>query len=271
MLPETENEPRRSRPRGSAPARQGVSLVRVATISFAIVVLLIASLYVFHRFEQFVIKDPRFALAGVEGDGDGIQIIGAAHASKSQIEKVFAIDLARSVYLMPLAERRDALRSVDWVKDASIARMWPNRVMVSVKERKPVAFLTLGASRFGLIDEDGVILPQTAGRFELPVLTGIRASDSLATRRDRVHLMLRLMTGLGDDARDVSEIDVSDRDNLKITVPRDGHIITLLMGDTDFGERYRKFSNYYSAIRKQSPRAMTFDLRLVPDRITGVE
>ncbi len=270
MLPDAENEPRRSRGRGGAPPRREVSAGRIIGISFAICVVLIASLYVFHRFEQFLIRDPRFALAGVEGDGPGIEIIGAAHASKAQIERVFAIDLARSVYLLPLADRRDALRSVDWVKDASIARLWPNRVMVSVKERKPVAFLSLAPSRFALIDEDGVILPPAADRFELPVLTGVGTSDALADRRDRVHRMLRLMTDVGEDARDISEIDVSDRDNLKVTVPRDGHIITLLLGDRHFGVRYQKFSSYYAAIRRQSPRVMTFDLRL-GDRITGVE
>jgi len=28
-------------------------------------------------------------------------------------------------YLIPLSDRRASLRSVDWVKDASVARMWP--------------------------------------------------------------------------------------------------------------------------------------------------
>ena len=76
----------------------------------------------------------------------------------------------RSVYLLPLTDRQEALRSVDWVKDASIARLWPNRVLVSVEERKPVAFLTLGPSRFALIDDEGVILPPAPDRFTLPVI-----------------------------------------------------------------------------------------------------
>jgi cell division protein FtsQ len=270
MLPEVENEPKRSRTRAGAPARGGVSTGRILAIAFAFSVVLIASIYVFHRLEQFLIRDPRFALAGVDADPAAIEIAGAAHASRAQIEHVFSIDLGRSVYLLPLTERRDELRTVDWVKDASIARIWPNRVVVSVHERKPVAFLTLGPSRFGLIDEDGIILPPAPDRFALPVLTGIHASDSIAERRDRVHRMLRLTQDLGQNARDLSEIDVSDRDNLKVTVPRDGHIMTLLLGDRDFARRYQIFLNHYGDIKRQKPNASALDLRL-DDRITAVD
>ena len=91
------------------------------------------------------------------------------------------------------------------MKDASVARMWPNRLQVRIEERVPVAFVTLGSSRstsssFGLIDEDGMILPPTPDRFGLPVLAGVRASDSRAVRAERVHRMLRLQRELGDRA-----------------------------------------------------------------------
>jgi cell division protein FtsQ len=256
--------------RSAAPVRRGFSTTRIVTVALAFCVVLIASLYVFHRFEQFLIRDPRFALSGVDGDAVNIEIAGAAHASRARIESVFAIDFGRSVYLLPLTERRETLRSVDWVKDASIARLWPNRVVVSVEERKPVAFLTLAPSRFALIDEDGVILPPAPDRFALPVLTGVRASDALADRRDRVHRMLRLTRELGEEAQNVSEIDVSDRDNLKVTAPRDGHIVTLLLGDRDFARRYQNFLNHYAEIKRRLPNAATLDLRL-EDRITVVE
>ena len=271
MLPGVETESRSSRPRvRSGASRRSVSTGRIVRISIAVSIMLIASLYLFHRLEQLLIRDPRFTLSGVDGDTAAIEIAGATHASRAQIERVFAIDLGRSVYLLPLADRRDVLRTVDWVKDASIARLWPNRVVVSVEERKPVAFVTLAPSRFGLIDEDGVILPPAPDRFALPVLSGVRASDSVADRRDRVHRMLRLTRDLGDEARNISEIDVSDRDNLKVTAPRDGHIVTLLLGDRDFALRYQNFLNHYAEIKRRLPNAATLDLRLA-DRITVVE
>lgn len=272
MVQEELNETRPSRPRirSGPPVRRGVSTTRIIAIAIAFCVLLLGSLYVFHRLEQFLIRDPRFAFTGVEGDASQIEISGATHASRAQIEHVFSIDLGRSVYLLPLTDRREELRSVDWVKDASIARLWPNRVVVNVHERKPVAFVTLAPTRFGLIDDEGVILPPAPDRFALPVLIGVRSSDSIEARRDRVHRMMRLTQEFGENSQNISEIDVSDRDNLKVTVPRDGHIMNLLMGDRNFAKRYQDFLDYYGKIKRSLPNAATFDLR-IDHRITVVE
>ena len=99
---------------------------------------------------------------------------------------------------------------------------------------------------------------------------GDEVPRKLAERRDRVHRMMRLTLDLGDEARNISEIDVSDRDNLKVTAPRDGHIVTLLLGDRQFAQRYTNFLNHYSEIKRRLPNAATLDLRL-DDRITVVE
>jgi cell division protein FtsQ len=162
------------------------------------------------------------------------------------------------------------LLAVSWVRDASIARVWPNRVVVRITERVPVAFITLGSSRFGLIDQDGVILPPAGGRFTLPVLAGVRSSDPIAQRRDRVRRMTALMSDLGAYARNISEVNVSDRDNLRVSQPYDGRVVTLLLGDRNFAARYRNFVNHYAEIQKRLPGANTLDLRL-EDRITVVE
>jgi len=240
----------------------------IATFVTALVVLA-AALYVLHLAEQFLITDSRFALGGPEDDSS-LQIAGAAHASRPAIEKIFADDEGVSVYLIPLSDRRDAIRDVAWIREASVARVWPNRVIVRVKERTPVAFVRLNASRFGLIDGDGVILPPATDRFKLPVLTGVRASDPAAKRREGVQRMLRLTADLGDVTANISEIDVSDGDNLKVSQPYDGRILTLLLGDRNFAARYGNFVSHYGQIQQRLPGAAVLDLRL-EDRITVVE
>jgi len=249
------------------PDEKPVPVLRIALIASAVGMALLIALFAYNRLERFLIRDSRFAL---NEDNPTLEIAGAAHASRRQIEAVFAEDLGRSVYLMPLSERRTTLKTVDWVKDASIARLWPNRVIVSISERKPVAFVTLGSSKFALIDEDGIILPPATDRFPVPVLAGVRASDAIVERRDRVHRMLRLTRELGAHASKVSEVDVSDRDNLKITQSYDGRMLTLLLGDHNFGLRYENFLRNYGEIKRRLPDATTLDLRL-EDRITVVE
>jgi cell division septal protein FtsQ len=232
-----------------------------------------AGLFVFHLAEQFLITDSRFALVGpgdsLESDSS-LQIVGAAHVSRPAIEKIFADDEGVSVYLIPLAERRDAIRNVAWIRQASVARVWPNRVIVRVQERTPVAFVRLNASRFGLIDAEGVILPPATDRFKLPVLAGVKSSDAVVKRREGVQRMLRLTADLGDATANISEIDVSDGDNLKVSQPYDGRFLTLLLGDRNFKARYGNFLSHYSQIQQRLPGAAVLDLRL-EDRITVVE
>ena len=262
---------------GKAPVRQAVPVVRVVAWSVLVASVLVAVFLVYYRIERFLIRDERFTLNGADGSGAAqtLEIQGASHVSTRAVEAVFSEDLGRSVYLIPLTERQLSLRSVDWVKEASVARMWPNRLQVRIEERVPVAFVTLGSSRsksskFGLIDEDGFILPPTPDRFGLPVLSGVRASDSPAQRSKSVHRMMRLLRELGDKSRNLSEIDVSDADDITIMEPRDGRVLKLLLGDRDFALRYQNFVGHYAEIVEHLPGAVTLDLRL-EDRITVVE
>jgi cell division protein FtsQ len=265
----TNDSPRATAKTSSARSRK-IWTPKLIISSIAVAFTLALSLYAFHVVEQFLLGDSRFALNGIEGEVSTLSVSGATHASERAIEAVFAEDQGRSVYSIPLGERRISLTTVDWVKDASVARLWPNRLWVRVWERTPIAFVMLRGSRFGMIDEDGVILPQTKDRFHLPVLTGVRAADPLEERKVRVQRMLRLTAELGDDAAQLAEIDVTDRDNLKVSTAVQGHVLWMHLGDRHFGLRYRNFLKHFDEIRKKLPGADTFDLRL-EDRITAVE
>lgn len=241
--------------------------------TLAVAAVLIAALYAFHTVEQFLIRDPRFTFnqpGGAEADtSESLEVSGAAHVSPRAIEAVFAEDFGRSAYLIPLSERRASLRTVAWVKDASVARFWPNRVVIGVTERKPVAFVALGSGRPALIDEEGVMLPPVEDRFLLPLLVGVHPSDPLAQRRERVQRLLRVSRDLGEASRNASEVDVSDPDDVKWSEPFEGRTVTLLLGDHDFALRHQNFVRYYAEIRKKMPDATVLDLR-VEDRITVV-
>jgi cell division protein FtsQ len=276
VLPGMDDDARPA-PRSSSKAARTprVSMPRLIARFVTAAVVLGVILFAFHLAEQFLITDSRFALGGPGDasslqDHSSLQIVGAAHVSRPAIETIFADDEGVSVYLIPLAERRDALRDLPWIREASVARVWPNRIIVHVSERTPVAFVRLNASRFGLIDAEGVILPPATDRFKLPVLAGVRASDPVAKRREGVQRMLRLTADLGDATANISEVDVSDGDNLKVSQPYDGRSLTLLLGDRDFSVRYRNFVSHYAQIQQRLPGAAVLDLRL-EDRITVVE
>ena len=248
-----------------------ITRARVILASTALVLLAGVSLYAYNATEQFLIRDPRFHIATPDSAQPFLQVTGVHHSSIRAIEAVFAADAGQSLYLVPIEERLASLRTIFWVGDASVARVWPNRLLVQVFEREPVAFARMQSSKVSLIDAEGVLLPPVRDQFNLPVIIGIKPADDLATRQAAVQRMLRASSDLGESVmKDVSEIDVSDSENLAITVPHNGALVKLQLGDRDYAARYQTFVRHSSEIDAKAPGARVVDLRL-DDRFTVVE
>lgn len=228
--------------------------------------------YAGRRVRRFVTTDPRFTLAGPDERGDSLAMDGVVHASRYRVLATFTPDFGRSIFLSPIAERRRRLLAIDWVADASIARIWPNRVAVHIKERRPVAWVNLpfrGGSRVLLIDPEGVLLePPPQSHFAFPVLSGITDGQTDAERRLRVQAMLRLLSDLGPLAKDISEVNAATPENLTIVTQVEGGAVELAMGNQKFLQRLQSFLEHYPEIRRHSGGSRFFDLRL-DDRITA--
>jgi cell division protein FtsQ len=228
------------------------------------------------QFEHFLMSDPRFILpppADYGQDSPNLHVEGVTFANRAQITSVFANDLGRSVYELPLADRRKALLRLSWVKDAAIVRLWPNRIAVRITERRPAAFIDIGTecvSRYSLIDSDGVILepPERPNRFDVPTISGVRSGEKAALRGARVRRMQTLLKDLGPLAEQVSQSDVSDLDDLKVTVKMQDRTIVLILGDRNFHDRLQHFLDHFADIGRRVPGTRVFDLRL-DDRITA--
>jgi hypothetical protein len=102
----------------------------------------------------------------------------------------------------------------------------------------------------------------------LPTVTGVRLGEKAADRGKRVRRMQTLLKDLGPLAGQVSQSDVSDLDDLKVTVKMQDRAIVLIVGDRNFHDRLQHFLDHYADIRKRAPNMKVFDLRL-DDRITA--
>ncbi len=225
---------------------------------------------------QYTLSDPQFVLSA--GQRGALTLEGAKYATRSKLLRVFYGDYGRSVFAVPLAERRRRLLAVDWVEDASVSRIWPNRLLVRVTERRPVAFVSLpvhggsGApARFLLVDAQGVLLdPPQRAQFAFPVLTGLTEDQTDPERRIRVRAMLRLLDDLGPSAQNISEVNAAAPDDLTVVAQVEGRLVELKLGDGNYAKRFQNFLLHYPEIRKRAGDVRSFDLRL-DDRITAKE
>jgi cell division protein FtsQ len=216
--------------------------------------------------QSFLVNDARFRF-------EKLEIRGAVYTSRARIQSLFAPDFNGSIFHITLAERRRHVLAIDWVRSASVMRVWPNRIVVTVTERKPVAFAKLpvpGTMRhwMALVDDDGILLSiPPRSHFSLPVLSGISEEQNDEERRLRVESMMHLMADLGPEAKDVSEVNAASAQDMRIIAEVDGHAVELWLGDQRYRSRYLNFLSHYPEIRRREERAGVFDLRL-DDRIT---
>jgi cell division protein FtsQ len=238
--------------------------------------VLMSIVFAWQQTEQFLLRDPRFALARPTEYGEespGLHVDGVKYASRAQVLRVFQPDIGRSLFLFPMQDRRKALLRLAWVKDAAIQRLWPNQIFVRISERQPTAFVQLKSesmSRWALIDSDGIILdPPLRSGFKLPVITGVQADEPPAMRGVRVRRMSRMLDEIGSYREKLSEIDVSDLDDLKVTIKMGDRALILMIGDQNFRTRFQNFFDHYEEIQKRVSDMTMLDLRL-DDRITVV-
>jgi cell division protein FtsQ len=250
---------------------------RWVLLILSVCVFAVTAMFAFSRVERFLMRDSRFTFSGPRDPGEesaNLRIEGAAHASRAAVADIFSGDFGRSLYEIPVAERRRRLLAVNWVKQASVQRVWPNGIRVRIEERVPVAFVQVetsgGSSRSAMIDAEGVIVDRRKEMgLNLPVLTGIRESHTDEERGRRVRRMMKLTEEMGVLMAKISEVDASDAENLKVTKIIDGRAAVLILGNRGFRDRLDHFDENYSEIHKRMPEAKTFDLRL-EDRITVV-
>lgn len=250
---------------------------KVISLTFAICVGILGSYWAYSEANHFLMVDSRFLLAVPDPGEDPKSILmdGVKHSSRQRIAHEFATDFGRSIYNIPIAERRRRLLAIGWIKEARVARVWPNQLRIEVVEREPIAFLELPADgddkqRPSLIDIEGVIMGQEKPeKFDLPVLTGISSKLTLDDRKLRVRRLMKVLEEAGDSASRISEVDIADADNVRVMLQMKDRAVNLILGDRHFGSRLARFIPYFEDVNRKAPDAASFDLRL-EDRITAI-
>jgi cell division protein FtsQ len=215
--------------------------------------------------KTYLERDARFRIAGTED----IQATGLTEVTRRQILPVFGEDVGRNIFFVPLDQRRKQLEQIPWIERATVMRLLPDQLRVSVTERRPVAFTRQG-NRIGLVDANGVLLTMPAAtmavhHYSFPVLTGIDPGDPPAARKARMAVYLRFMADLDSTGQhfsdQISEIDLTDPEDARVLMPQQGADILAHFGEDHFLERYQRYKAYIAEWRQQYPRLAAVDLR----------
>ncbi len=196
---------------------------------------------------------------------DNIDVTGMQNVTKAQIMEVMGADIGRNIFFIPLAQQKAQLEQIPWVESASVMRFVPNRLSVEIHERIPVAFARVGP-RISLIDAGGTLmeLPQKH-KYSFPVILGMNPGEPLSTRAPRMkaynELVQELDSGGARYSQDLSEVDLSDLENLKVRVNDPAGDVLVELGSSDYLKRYKTYVSHVQEWRQQFQKLESVNLR----------
>src|SRR5438477_417284 len=196
---------------------------------------------------------------------DNIEVTGMENVTKAQIMEVMGSDIGRNIFFIPLAQQKTQLEQIPWVESASVMRFVPNHLKVEIHERTPVAFARVGPRIF-LIDAVGTLmeLPQKH-KYSFPVILGMNPGEPLSTRVPRMkaynELVEQLDSGGARYSQDLSEVDLSDLDNLKVRVNDPQGDVLVELGSSEFLKRYKTYVSHVQEWRQQFQKLESVNLR----------
>src|SRR3984957_13985116 len=196
---------------------------------------------------------------------DNIEVTGMQNATKAQIMEVMGADIGRNIFFIPLAQQKAQLEQIPWVESASVMRFVPNRLEVEVHERTPVAFARVGP-RMSLIDAGGTLMELAPKRrYSFPVILGMNPGEPLSTRAPRMKAYAEMVRDLDAGgarySQDLSEVDLSDLEDVKVRVNDAAGDVLVHLGSSDYLRRYKIYVTHAQGWRQQFEKLESVDLR----------
>ncbi len=196
---------------------------------------------------------------------DDIEVTGTENVTKAQIMEVMGADIGRNIFFVPLAQQQTQLEQIPWVESASVMRFVPNRLKVEIQERRPVAFARVGP-RIELIDATGTLMEMSPKRkYSFPVILGMNPGEPLSTRAPRMKAYADLTRDLDSDGahytQDLSEVDLTDLDDIKVRVNDPQGDVLLHLGASNYLQRYKIYVAHAQEWRQQFQKLDSVNLR----------
>lgn len=182
-----------------------------------------------------------------------VRVEGALrHLAPAELEHAVAVHVREGFFMVDLAVVRRAVLALPWVRDATVRRVWPDRLHIRVWERQAAARWAAG----GLVDVDGYLFgPSQAEQPPgLPVLEGPEGTQ--ATVLGRYRELSEWLRPLGQPIR---RVITNQRHAWRVQL-QDG--TWLVLGRRPSARGLRRFARVFPAVLVQrGARAERVELR----------
>jgi cell division protein FtsQ len=187
-----------------------------------------------------------------------VSLSGEKHVSRAEIVAAAGVTERTSLLFLDVDAARSRLKKIPWVADATVRKLFPDRLQIRVREREPFALWQVDG-KLSLIAADGIVIGplNDPGFASLPLVVG-RGAQTKA--RDFLALLDRYPS-IRDQVR-ASVLVAERRWNLKLK-----NQVDIRLPETDVGPALDTLVAIERDKRLISRDILAIDLRL-PDRVT---
>jgi cell division protein FtsQ len=223
-------------------------LKRSIRIAFRLL-LLTLSLLVGHHLYLSLSEDPFFHLKEVE-------IRGCQKIEKKDLQTLIALEGRPNLFKLSLKEIEKRISSHPWVEQVSLRKVFPDRLVIEIEERRPVAILQLDELYY--LDSKGVIFSPLGERdgYNFPLITGLTKSaieKDPQGAKDLLRKALELMKVIEQEGAPlldrISEIHMDRHLGIHFFTQAEG--IKVRMGWDQFGEKMRRLLLIWKDLQKR--------------------
>ena len=181
-----------------------------------------------------------------------ITVRGQQHVSPGEVLALVGPLRGQNILTADLETHRQHLMASVWVKSATLRRVLPSTIEVTVEERDPIGLARIGG-RLYLIDGDGTVIDEHGPRFaegSLPIIDGVSPGTEGAVDEIRAKLVSSVVAALEavpELSSRISQINVEDPYDAVVLL-NDGPTL-IHLGHERFAERLQEYLELAPALR----------------------
>jgi cell division protein FtsQ len=143
---------------------------------------------------------------------ESIEVNEVQKVSRDEVLAILNLEGARGLLSTDPGKVKQSLESHPWIQQADVRRVFPDTLVIELKEREPAAVLRAGRREL-LLGQDGVVIAEAGpGAFEgFPILTGIDYAQMVSRNAETTEQVLSgiaLASLLNEVGANRTEIDL---------------------------------------------------------------
>ena len=199
---------------------------------------------------DYLHTSPRF-------DVKKVAVAGLKRVDETQVLAQADLPGRSNVFDIDLEGVRERVEGLKWVRYATVQRVLPDTIAISVVEREPAGLARIRGAILQFDIEAELLAQDRGAGVNFPILDGLKTNDPEGNRK-KVGLYLRIMEDLHGQS-ELSEVHINERDEVSVVSLSEPLLVNL--GAEDFRARWGYYLQLRAKIQKEYPDVVQVDLR----------